>query len=102
MSFAFDSELEPSEEGLAEESLGDEYGGYFDDMDYLALGLDPSRPTDAKPGSEDKVLMLAARYTAGLPLWHAEDRYDHGPGQLDLVEPVVRSDADPFEDEEAV
>lgn len=42
-------------------------------------GVDPMIPTGAKPGSEDKVKMLAARYAAGVPLWHDEDCYDHGP-----------------------
>jgi len=42
-------------------------------------------PTEAKPGSVDKVQMLAARYAAGLPLWHNEDCNDHGPGE-DLEE----------------
>lgn len=49
------------------------------DIDFAALGIDPNAPTEAKPGSEQKVLMLAARYAAGLPLWHNEDRYDHAP-----------------------
>ena len=80
MSFAYDSDLEPTDGDLAAE-LGDEYGGFFEDEDYLALGLDPAQPTAAKPGSEEKVLTLAARYAAGLPLWHTEDRYDHGPGR---------------------
>lgn len=43
------------------------------------LDAGPTDPTISKPGSEGKVLMLAARYAAGLPLWHDEDRYDHGP-----------------------
>lgn len=58
----------------------------FEEDDYRALGIAPEEPTVAKPGSEAKVLMLAARYAAGLPLWHHEDCYDHGPGgrkQLD-------------------
>ncbi|MBX3441964.1 MAG: hypothetical protein KF774_06135 [Planctomyces sp.] len=42
-------------------------------------GIDPLCPTHAKPGSDDKVRMLAARYAAGVPLWHNEDCYDHGP-----------------------
>lgn len=41
--------------------------------------VDPLNPTDAKPGSEDKVRMLAARYAAGVALWHDDDCYDHGP-----------------------
>ncbi|MBI1345923.1 hypothetical protein GC163_06505 [bacterium] len=52
----------------------------FEDIDFEALGIDPSSPTAAKPGSEEKVLMLAARYAAGVPLWHDRDCYDHGPG----------------------
>jgi hypothetical protein len=39
-------------------------------------------PTEAKPGSEDKVRMLTARYAAGVPLWHDSDCYDHGPAAL--------------------
>ena len=35
-----------------------------------------------RPGSEEKVTMLAARYAAGLPLWHNDDCYDHGPGSI--------------------
>lgn len=46
--------------------------------------LNPTTPTEAKPGSEDKVQMLAARYAAGLPLWHDSDCYDHGPDSQDL------------------
>ena len=46
------------------------------------LGVNPSEPTAAKPGSEEKVMMLAARYAAGLPLWHNGDCYDHGPGSV--------------------
>lgn len=52
----------------------------FPEIDFEALGIDPSAPTLAKPGSEDKVVMLAARYAAGLPLWHDDDCVDHGPG----------------------
>ena len=83
MSFAYDSDLEPTDEELAAE-LGDEYGSFFDEEDFLTLGVDPAQPTDAKPGSEEKVITLAARYASGLPLWHTDDRYDHGPGQTGL------------------
>lgn len=58
-----------------------EYDGLFDEEDFIALGINPAQPTNAKPGSDDKVMMLAARYAAGLPLWHEADRYDHGPGE---------------------
>ena len=57
----------------------------FEPEDFAALGIDPYRPTRAKPGSEAKVLMLSARYAAGLPLWHNEDCYEHGPRELDLM-----------------
>jgi hypothetical protein len=53
--------------------------GYYTEAEFRARGVDPIRPTAAKPGSEAKVLMLAARYAAGLPLWHDKDCYDHGP-----------------------
>ncbi len=61
----------------------DEHEEYVEDYDleaYLSRGIDPMLPTNAKPGSEEKVLMLSARYAAGIPLWHNEDCYDHGPG----------------------
>lgn len=50
---------------------------------FEALDIDPEEPTEAKPGSEEKVCMLAARYRAGLPLWHNEDCVDHGPEPTD-------------------
>lgn len=96
MSFAYDSDLEPMDEELAAE---DEFGNYLSEEDFASLGIDPAQPTDAKPGSEDKVLMLAARYSAGLPLWHNDDRYDHGPGQLDPTSLVPAEDFQPEEDE---
>lgn len=90
MTAAFDVEtnLELTESGIAQDYSS--YGGYdafFEEMDYEALDVDPQIPTDAKPGSDDKVLMLTARYAAGLPLWHNSDRYDHGPSdEVDLDE----------------
>jgi hypothetical protein len=57
---------------------GDEFV-YYTEAEFRARGVDPVRPTAAKPGSEAKVLMLAARYAAGLPLWHDKDCYDHAP-----------------------
>jgi len=47
--------------------------------DFAASGIDPAKSTGAKPGTEEKVLMLSARYAAGLSLWHSCDRSDHGP-----------------------
>ena len=85
MSFDYDVEEVEVEEEYAVESAGAEYSSEFSDkfeeIDFEALGIDPSGPTAAKPGTEEKVLMLAARYAAGVPLWHGSDCYDHGPGQ---------------------
>lgn len=59
----------------------DDLGEQFE-QEIRGLGVNPSEPTGAKPGSEEKVTMLAARYAAGLPLWHNDDCYDHGPGSI--------------------
>lgn len=83
MSFDFDvEEMDPELEyaDLEGSELSD--GASFDEIDFESLGIDPGAPTVAKPGSEEKVLMLAARYAAGVPLWHEKDCYDHSPGQL--------------------
>lgn len=63
----------------SEDEFSDEYDDstLFEDIDFEALGIDPLKPTMAKPGSQEKVLTLAARYAAGVPLWHDEDCYDH-------------------------
>jgi len=84
MSFDFDVEdIEVEGEiGFAEEpSEYDEDQYEFEEIDFEALGIDPKEPTIAKPGSEEKVLILAARYAAGVPLWHDSDCYEHGPGE---------------------
>ncbi len=85
MSFDYDVEEEVEVEEVVEYSVESEYSAEFSDkfeeIDFEALGIDPSGPTAAKPGTEEKVLMLAARYAAGVPLWHGSDCYDHGPGQ---------------------
>ncbi len=41
------------------------------------VALDPETPTIAAPGSMEKVMMLQARYSAGVPLWDERDSYDH-------------------------
>lgn len=69
-----DEDLAIGSELSFEEMEGGEYVGDFD-----FTGVDPLVPTGAKPGSQDKVKMLAARYAAGVPLWHDSDCYDHGP-----------------------
>jgi len=83
-----DADLE-SEYGLNDEDelevdaeLGED--DVYEPEDFAAMGIDPGRPTKARPGSEAKVLMLSARYAAGLPLWHSEDCYEHGPRENEL------------------
>jgi hypothetical protein len=66
------------------DDLDSEYSE-FDLEEFRKRGIDPFKPTEARPGSEDKVLMLSARYAAGLPLWHNEDCYDHGPQESELM-----------------
>jgi hypothetical protein len=85
MSFDFDvdemdPELECAEGNLEGAGLSDDAS--FEEIDFESLGIDPGAPTVAKPGSEEKVLMLAARYAAGVPLWHEKDCYDHSPSSL--------------------
>ncbi len=76
----FDFEVDPDLDlAIGTELSMDEAEGEYEVEDFNSLGVDPLTPTPAKPGSEDKVRMLAARYAAGLPLWHDEDCYDHGP-----------------------
>ena len=55
----------------------------FDTLEINELGVDPRNPTNAHPGSKDKVRMLAARYAVGLPLWHEHDCNDHGTADND-------------------
>ncbi len=40
------------------------------------FSIDPLQPTNAKPGSPKKVMVLSARYAAGLSLWHEGDNVD--------------------------
>ncbi len=71
---------------LPEDGAGDEEEN--DALGYSAfelMSIDPYRPTKAKPGTERKVMVVAARYAAGLPLWHQEDCYEHGPKDLDFT-----------------
>lgn len=67
-------------------NLDGAFDAEFEEEDYRAIGIVPESPTGAKPGSEQKVLTLAARYAAGLPLWHSNDCYDHGPGSVSSTE----------------
>ena len=64
-----------------------------DDDDVEFLGFSPSEPTKAKPGSEEKVLMLAARYRAGVGnLWHPDDEDDQGSKHDLESDPERRAD----------
>ena len=78
-----DADLDQQDDGQranGDDDIFAEYEDLYDGEDFKALGVDPFEPTGAKPGSSEKVLMLAARYASGLPLWHDSDCYDHGPG----------------------
>ncbi len=55
------------------------------------MGINPAKPTQARPGTEQKVLMLEARYAAGMPLWHDEDSYNHGPKETELMGASTRN-----------
>jgi hypothetical protein len=84
LSYDLDEEFETEEGSLdlldpESEEFGD--GESYEEIDFEALGINPGAPTHAKPGSEEKVLMLAARYAAGVPLWHESDCYEHGPSE---------------------
>lgn len=85
---SFEYEVDELEEENLFELEGDasefEENLEFEEIDFESLGIDPKEPTLAKPGSEEKVLILAARYAAGVPLWHNSDCYEHGPGELSL------------------
>jgi len=81
----YNLDAEPAlEEAILEEDEEEGAEGY-DEKDFAALGIDPSSPTKARPGSEAKVIMLSARYAAGLPLWNNDDCYEHGPRENDLM-----------------
>lgn len=79
------------------EFLSDLDAGFEEEL--KSLGVDPGAPTAAKPGSEEKVMMLAARYAAGLPLWHSDDCYDHGPGSVGnlIVDSLATNSNEEFE-----
>ncbi len=103
-------ESESSLEATEEATVGGEFAIDFDDLyheeDFVNIGVQPRSPTRAKPGSEEKVLMLAARYAAGLPLWHDSDCYDHGPKRLEddesgtAVDVLYDEDCDEEEEDE--
>lgn len=63
----------------------DDNSATFDLEEFKAMGINPFKATQARPGSDEKVMMLSARYAAGLPLWHDADCYDHGPHEAELM-----------------
>lgn len=48
-------------------------------------GIDPTLPTIAPPGSMERVFVLAARYAAGLPLWHPYDEPTQRAGTWRMI-----------------
>ena len=79
MEFSFDANPEDISAIGAELTLDELVNPGFDHVEFSYANCDPLAPTEAKPGSQDKVKTLAARYAAGIPLWHDSDCYDHGP-----------------------
>lgn len=96
MEFCF--EIDPDQDLAigSELSFEDMDGEFEEDLSFDFSSMNPLTPTQAKPGSLDKVKMLAARYAAGVPLWHDEDCYDHGPVGAE----VGSGDASDFLEEE--
>jgi hypothetical protein len=84
MEFSFEVDPDLDLAVGTELSFDDEAQEFGDEAVSLA-GVNPKAPTEAKPGSEDKVRMLAARYAAGVPLWHDSDCYDHGPTPVEFL-----------------
>jgi hypothetical protein len=94
-------EMEVDDDISVESMLDREYdlddnGATLDIEDFKAMGINPTRSTKAKPGTEEKVLMLSARYAAGLPLWHDRDCYDHGPKERELMGAISDSHPQPL------
>jgi hypothetical protein len=85
MEFSFEVDPDLDLAVGTELSFEDNAHEFADEVVSLA-GVNPKSPTEAKPGSEDKVRMLAARYAAGVPLWHDSDCYDHGPAPAEFPE----------------
>ncbi len=46
-----------------------------------AVGQEHFEPTDAPPGSPEKISVLAQRLQQGLPLWHPLDRQGYDPDE---------------------
>ncbi|MGE5191046.1 MAG: hypothetical protein ACM3U2_01000 [Deltaproteobacteria bacterium] len=63
--------------------------------EFITMGVDPTQSTAARPGTEEKVLMLSARYAAGVALWNTRDRRDHGLKECELMGAILGIDQQP-------
>ncbi len=59
---------------------------YGHDEDFEPIESDDFHPTDAPPGTAEKIDVLRKRVELGLPLWHVEDRVDYS-GLVAIVRP---------------
>ncbi|MGD0900548.1 MAG: hypothetical protein ABR915_22170 [Thermoguttaceae bacterium] len=48
----------------------------FWDFEPRAMDFNQFDPSDAMPGTDEKIRTLAERIRRGVPLWHASDRSD--------------------------
>lgn len=81
MTFTFEASdhLGSLAELQCDDYIAEYHRSYENENEAERLGIIPDSATGAKPGSKEKVMKLAARYAAGLPLWNNEDCYDHAP-----------------------
>jgi hypothetical protein len=56
------------------------------DENFLPNSSGDFRPTDAAPGSNEKIELLRKRIAMGVPLWHQEDRHDYA-GLIGAIPP---------------
>lgn len=95
MAMEVDDDIDPNSMMESDYDL-DDAGATFDIEEFIAMGVNPFKSTKAKPGTEEKVLMLSARYAAGLPLWHDRDCYDHGPKERELMGAATEAHPQPL------
>lgn len=60
--------------------------------EFFAGGIDPTHFTAARPGTEEKVLMLSARYAAGVALWNSRDRRDNDLNECEVMGAILGID----------
>jgi len=57
-------------------------GAWDFDPEVLKVGMDANhRPTQAMPGTAEKLAVLCERVRSGLPLWHPRDRISYDNSQ---------------------